>query len=78
MICKGCGADDELRMGYCFECASAGDVRLAKRKTWQHWLKGVSHLLRGYWWNAKTDFKCGWERIWRTGEYAPGREWENY
>lgn len=75
MICKGCGRDDDLRFGYCFDCATDGDLRLGRRSVMQHLGKAVSHVARGYWWNAKTDVKCAWERLTRTGDYAPGREW---
>lgn len=79
MACTVCGCgDDDLRMGVCFDCATDGDIRLAKRSTLQHWRHGVASVFQCVWWRARMDFKMGWERIWRTGEYAPGREWENY
>lgn len=79
MSCSVCGSgDDDLRVGVCFDCAAAGDIRLAKRSTFQHWKHGVGSILHGVWWRASMDFRMGWERIWRTGEYAKGREWEDY
>lgn len=79
MTCQVCGSgDSDLRMGVCFDCATAGDIRLAKRSTLQHWRHGAYSLFCGVWWRARMDFRMGWERIWRTGEYAPGREWEQY
>ena len=77
MICKGCGRDDELRMGYCFDCATEGDLRLGRRSVLQHLAKAASHALRGYWLDARIDVKCAWERLTRSGEYAPGREWSH-
>jgi NMD protein affecting ribosome stability and mRNA decay len=69
MSCQVCGSgDDDLRMGVCFDCATEGDIRLAKKSTLQHWAHGVASIFQGVW----------WERIWRTGEYAPGREWQDY
>lgn len=75
--CRGCKKWDDLRHGYCFDCASEGDLRLGRRSVLQHLVKAIGHAARGYWWNAKIDVKCAWERLTRTGEYAPGREWEN-
>jgi hypothetical protein len=77
MTCSVCGKEDELRYGVCFDCASTGDIRLGSRSTLQHWWHGVTSLRPGLWWRARMDFKCGWERLTRTGEYAPGREWEH-
>lgn len=77
MACHVCKSiDSDLRMGVCFDCATEGDLRLWRRSTFQHWLHGIRRAFRLDWLMARIDFKCGWERIWRTGEYAPGREWE--
>ena len=80
MPCTLCGKDEDLRFGTCFDCATDGDIRLAKKSTLQHWRHGLYSLCLGpsYWWRARMDFKCGWERIWRTGDYAPGRDWQDY
>lgn len=75
MKCIKCGNDDELRFGVCFDCATEGDLRLGRRTTLQHWRHGIGSLLQGVWWRARIDFRCGWERIRRTGDYAPGRDW---
>ena len=37
ITCIVCGARDDLRMGVCFDCATDGDIRLAKKSTLQHW-----------------------------------------
>lgn len=77
MTCHVCKrATDDLRMGICFDCATAGDIRLGSRSVAQHIAHGVNSLFCGIWWRVRIDFKCAWERIWRSGEYAPGREWE--
>jgi hypothetical protein len=78
MKCSYCGKEEETRLGACWECATEGDIRLAKRGFLEHWFRAAVHLLLGARDLAKLDFKLGWHRIWRTGEYAPGREWENY
>lgn len=79
MTCRVCNIDtDDLRGGVCFDCATEGDIRLARRSTLQHWLHGLSALFGGVWWMAKMDFRMGWERVRRSGEYAPGREWQDY
>jgi len=79
MTCRVCGdPTNDLRMGVCFDCATEGDIRLAKRSTIQHWIHGFKALCYRDWVIAKMDFRIGWERIWRTGEYAPGREWQDY
>lgn len=75
MICKGCGRDDELRLGYCFDCATAGDLRLGRRTVLQHWWHAITKAKS--WWMFKTDIRCGFERMFRRGDYAKGREWEN-
>lgn len=79
MTCRVCNTNtDDLRGGVCFDCATEGDLRLARRSALQHWLHGLEALLSGVWWMARMDFRMGWERIRRTGEYAPGREWQDY
>lgn len=77
MKCVKCQREDDLRLGYCFDCATEGDLRLGRRSVMQHWRHGIGSLLQGVWWRARIDFRCGWERMWRTGDYAPGREWAN-
>lgn len=79
MACSVCGyGDGDTRMGVCFDCATAGDIRLAKKSTLQHWSHGLGSVFHGVWWRARMDFRMGWQRIRRTGEYAPGREWDQY
>lgn len=75
MICKRCGKDEDLRFGYCFDCATEGDLRLGRRSILEHWWHAVSKARD--WWTFKTDIKLGFERMFRRGEYAPGGEWEH-
>ena len=73
MICHGCGKDEELRLGFCFDCASAGEERAARRTVLQHLAKGFRHLWIGSD-NARFDFRWAWERFTRTGDYARNGE----
>lgn len=83
--CKFCGKEnEELRFGACWDCASSGEVRLAKRTVLGH-LRKMCHNLRlrrfDY---AQMDLACAWERFWRVGSYAKdgyfdsmGIDWRN-
>lgn len=66
----------DTRYGVCFDCATEGDIRLGSRSVLQHVRHALGALFRGNRWMAWIDFKCAWERLWRIGEYAPGRDWE--
>lgn len=78
MTCRICNADtDDLHAGICFDCATEGDLRLGRRSVIQHWTHGIYSVFCGVWWRARMDFKMGWERLWRTGEYALGGEWQD-
>lgn len=70
--CAGCGQDDELRMGYCFDCASAGEERALRRSVPGHLAKALWNAARCRWGNARIDLAWAWERLTRTGDYAPG------
>lgn len=76
MICAKCGRDDECRLGFCFDCADEGEAKAAVRTVVQHIGKGISHAVRGYWTNARIDLSWAWEHLTRTGDYAPGGEFE--
>jgi hypothetical protein len=69
MKCIGCGKDDELRLGFCWDCASEGEARAARRSVLQHLAKALSHIGQT---NFRYDIKWAWERLTRTGDYAPG------
>ena len=70
--CRGCGKDDELRLGYCFDCASKGEERAAKRSVEEHLKHGLAQLKKGNMENARYDFKWALERLTLTGDYATG------
>lgn len=75
MICHYCGEDDELRFGCCWDCASAGEAKAAKRTVCQH----LTQMFRNLWrrnGNAKYDLKWACERLTKTGDYAPGGYFE--
>lgn len=75
--CRGCGKHDDLRLGFCFDCADAGERRAAHRSVAQHVGKGLRHLAQQRWTNARIDFSWAWERLTRTGDYAPGGEFDS-
>lgn len=75
MKCFRCGADDELRFGCCWDCATAGETRAAKRTVVQH-LGCMFSNLRKRNGNAKYDMKWAWARLTKTGDYAPGGYFE--
>jgi hypothetical protein len=75
-VCVGCGREDDLRFGFCFYCASAGELRAARRTVFGHSCRGLKNLLRGRWWQARMDFSWAYERLTRTGDYQPGGEFE--
>jgi hypothetical protein len=70
MICAGCGKDEDCRFGFCFDCATAGEERAARRTVLQHLSRGFKNLSTGSN-NARFDFQWAWERLTRTGDYAP-------
>jgi len=74
--CSGCNKWDDLRFGYCFDCACAGERRAAHCSILGHIGKGMKHIAGGYWTEARIDFSWAWERATRTGDYAPGGEFE--
>lgn len=77
MTCKGCGANRDLRLGFCFDCATDGERRAAMRSVVQHLLHIPRCLVHRNWFGAKTDLMWAWERLTKTGDYAPGGEFEN-
>ena len=77
MICDYCGKDDELRLGCCWDCASAGEAKAAKRSVIQH-IGSMFRNLRKRNGNAKYDFKWAWERMTKTGDYAPNGYFHNF
>ena len=80
MKCIKCGRDEELRLGFCFDCVSAGEERAAKRSVLGHLLKMCWNLRRRKWWQASCDLTWAWQRLTRTGDYATDGtfDWEGY
>lgn len=80
MKCVGCGVEDELRLGHCYDCATRGEERAAKRTVAQHLMKACRNVLSGHWLYAKFDLSWAWQRLTRTGDYAAGGpfDWEGY
>lgn len=76
MKCACCGSDDELRMGFCWDCACAGEERAANRTALQHIGQAISKASRGYWTESRICLSWAKERLTRTGDYAPGGEFE--
>ncbi len=72
MKCQGCGKEDELRLGYCFDCASKGEERAAKRSVKQHLEHAIGQLEKGNDENAKYDIQWALQRHTLTGDYAKG------
>jgi hypothetical protein len=70
--CVKCGRDEELRGGFCWDCADAGEARAAARTVRQHLGAAVGNLLRGRWFNLKCDLRWAWGRLTKTGDYTPG------
>lgn len=70
--CRGCGVFDELRGGWCWDCASRGELKRARWTVLQQVKSGLAHLRTRHWFEAKCDFRWAWQRFTRTGDYAPG------
>lgn len=70
MICKGCGSNTELRLGFCFVCASKGEQRSAQRTVRQHLRKAMHNARIKRWDYVRYDLSWAWQRLTRTGDYA--------
>lgn len=71
--CKCCERwVEDVRFDTCFDCASAGEARAAKRTVFQHLAKGLLNLKCGNFEYAKYDFSWAWQRLTRTGDYSFG------
>lgn len=69
-VCRGCGKEEELRLGYCFDCASKGEERAAKRTVEEHLKHALMKLEKGFREDAKYDICWALERLTETGDYA--------
>lgn len=77
MSCSVCGSDDtDTRMGVCFDCATAGEARAARRGVLGHIWRGIDAAMHAEWWVARICFRWAWERLTKTGDYAPGGEFD--
>lgn len=77
MTCRICQRHEDLRAGICFDCATDAERRAAQRSVLQHLLKGLGKVMRlRFNYGTRTDFRWAWERLTRTGDYAPGGEFE--
>lgn len=71
MICKGCKKDEELRLGYCWDCACAGEARAAKCTIIGHLAKAIRNIVKGSP-NWRIDISWAWQRLTGTGDYKDG------
>jgi hypothetical protein len=84
--CARCGSPDDLRSGFCFDCASVGELTAVRRTTGQHLLSAVRHVaygggyaLRRAWPDARNvlsyariDLRWARERWTQSGDYRIG------
>lgn len=68
--CAGCGRPRELRGGFCFDCASAGERRALQRTPLQHLRQALHNLWRRKWRHARIDLAWARECLTGTGDYA--------
>ena len=80
MRCTTCKKEDELRFGVCFDCASSGEERAAKRSVIEHIKKGFINLKIGNYVYARYDFTWAYQRLTKTGDYSKDGtfDWEGY
>lgn len=70
--CNYCGKDDDdLRMGCCWDCASEGEARAARRTVLQHLGQACRNIWAGNFCVVRVDLRWAWERLTKTGDYAP-------
>lgn len=74
--CAGCRNWDDLRMGFCFDCATDGERRAAHRSVVRHLIAGARHVTLRRFTAARIAFSWTWERLTGTGDYAPNGEFE--
>lgn len=77
MKCNGCGKEEELRLGFCFDCAFSGEERASKRTVEQHLHQALFNLTIDRKDNAAIDIKWAYERLTETGDYAKGGTFDN-
>jgi hypothetical protein len=72
MTCRCCHKEEELRQGVCFDCATLGEQRAAKRTVLGHLRQAVVNLCAGRWVYLGCDLRWARERLFRVGDYAEG------
>lgn len=70
MKCTNCGNDEECRFGICFDCASAGELRAARRTVLGHLRKAVTNIFAGNWRYMRFDVSWAMQRALSRGDYA--------
>lgn len=68
--CFSCGRAEELRLGCCWDCATAGEERALKRTVLQHVAHAIGQSIKGNWMHARIDLSWAWERLTETGDYS--------
>lgn len=76
MICKGCKRNEDLRFGWCFDCATQGENYAAHRTVVAHIAKDIRNFLV-HSPNYRYDFIWALERLTRTGDYRVNSYFEN-
>lgn len=71
MACRKCGRHEDCRLGYCWDCADAGERKVAQRSVAEHLEAARRNEALGAHDNAAMDRRWAHERATRTGDYAP-------
>ncbi len=74
--CVGCGRDEELRGGWCFDCATMGERKAANMTVWQHLAMAFANARQRRFDYATFDLRWAWQRLTRTGDYRRGGYFE--
>ena len=70
--CRICGQLEETRFGVCFDCADAAERRALQRGVIGHLAAALSRVAHRDWFGARVCVCWAWERLTKTGDYAPG------
>lgn len=78
MTCRYCLRDsgNDIRMGCCFQCANAGELRAARRTVLQHLRQAVHNLSNLRFEDAWFEVVWAWQRVTLTGDYKRGGYFE--
>lgn len=74
MTCVCCRQEaDDLRGGVCWDCATDGEREAAGFSVLRHLWEAARRLPQPRrWWAARISVAWAWDRLTRTGYYAPG------